>query len=154
MKIEIRKFLNKARIENQQILISERLPAQVMAPVHLDYSFSLEARDDYYILHLNEAALIQLNCQRCGENWEYSYQQSHEIAICRSDEDAEKYQSSYDLMVLPDLNIDILTVITDNLHLFLPIYHEKVENGDSLRRDCLKIHAFTNEMSRKVFPTP
>jgi len=123
MKIDLRKNFGKT----YQLQITERLPAQVHSPIDLKFSYTVESYKDYYLMNLTEDATLQLTCQRCGEIYDYHYQQSHQLAICVSEEVAEFYQSKYDVVVCSDFIVDILPVLTDNMHLFLPLNHEKVD---------------------------
>lgn len=123
MKIDLRKSFGKT----YQLQITERLPAQVLVPINLQFSYTVESYQDYYLISLSEDASLKLCCQRCGDLYDYHYQQSHQLAICRSEEIAESYQSKYDVVVCDDFIVDILPILTDNMHLFLPLNHEKVD---------------------------
>ena len=136
MKIELRKFANKGRVDNQHVSLNERLPANVHGPVNMDFSFAIEDRGEYYLLNLVEAANLELICQRCGDIWPYHYQQQHELAVCANEEIAEKYQSIYDPIVAEKGMLDFLTILTDNMYLFLPVNHE---NLDCCNQDQLKL---------------
>jgi uncharacterized metal-binding protein YceD (DUF177 family) len=136
MKIEIRKFANKGLVNQQQVCLNERLPAYVHGPVSMDFSFSVTDRGEYYLLNLSETANIELICQRCGDVWQYHHQQHYEFAVCSSEEIAEKYQSLYDPLVAENGMLDFLTILTDNMYLFLPVNHE---NLDCCNQDQLKL---------------
>lgn len=136
MKIELRKYLNKGLVENQQVCIDERLPAYVQGPVQIHFSFSVTDRGEYLLLHLVETAKLELICQRCGDSWPYDYQIQHELAVCPNEEIAEKYQSLYDPIVTEKGILDFLTILTDNMYLFLPVNHENI---DGCNQDQLKL---------------
>ena len=136
MKLDIKKLANKGRSQEYSVVLEDRLPSFVDKPVELKYSFNVESRGDYYLLQLEESGEVHLVCQRCADTWIFPYHQIHELAICADEAVAEKYHLLYDVVVFTDLIIDICDVLADNLHLFLPKKHEKV---DQCNKNQLKL---------------
>ncbi len=136
MKLDIKKLANKGRSQDCSIVLDDRLPSFVDGPVELKFSYNVESRGDYYLLQLEESADVHLVCQRCADTWIYPYHQTHELVICANETVAEKYQLLYDVVVFSDLIMDINEVLIDNLHLFLPKKHEKV---DQCNKNQLKL---------------
>jgi uncharacterized protein len=136
MRIDIKKHAGKGKSSIQTVLLKERLPFIVDKPVELSFSYTIENKGDFYLLQLEEEANIHLICQRCTDEWIYPYHQMHKLAVCADEKAAQKYQTLYDVLVFSDLNVDIDEVLVDNLHLFLPENHEKV---DQCNKNQLKL---------------
>ena len=140
MKIDIRRDAHKGKIQQQCILLDERLPAYINKPVNIQFDYEIEHLPDYYLLKLEEQANIELICQRCSDIWQYDYSNTHEIAVFNNDKNVEIYASSLDVIVCPDLILDIKEILLDNMHLFVPEKHEYV---DQCNQDQLKL--FSND---------
>jgi uncharacterized protein len=135
MNIDVKKKLNRHLSEVQQVVLDERLPEFVADSFPMNFQYQIEDRGEFYLMKLKEFASVPAHCQRCGERWLCDYQNEVELAICPSEQVAEKYQSLYDVIVVPDLILDIKDVLIDNMHLFLPNKHLEVEkcNQDQLK---------------------
>lgn len=120
-----------------QFTIQERLPFFVQGHCELNCEFEVEKRADYYLLSSTVQGNIPIVCQTCLEEFDYAYHQNHELAICTDELRAEKLMSSLDCIVNPMDEIDLLAIVTDDLHLFCPERHV-----DSM--DCQLITAETN----------
>ena len=136
MKIDVKKRVGDDVSNWQQLLIDDRLPYFVAKPFEMRFQYQIENRGEFYLLRLNEETLVPLLCQRCAEVWSYEYHNQTELAICADEQTAEKYQSVHDVIVVPDLILDIKDVLVDNMHLFLPNMHLEVENCN---KDQLKL---------------
>jgi uncharacterized protein len=116
--------------------LEERLPFYVDKPFDMTFTYRVDVHSEYYTLYVEEKGNVPLVCQRCAEEWIYDYHHYSEIAVCGKEEIAEKYQNSLDVIVCPDLIVDIKDILVDNMHLFLPKKHEKI---DQCNQDQLKL---------------
>ena len=136
MKIDLRKDANKGKCIGGTIFLAERLPIFVNQPISIDFNYSIQRFDEYYLISIEEKSSVQLICQRCSEAWVEEHAHTTELMICFNEKTAERLQNEYDVIVLPDLILDIKEVLLDNMHLFLP---EKHENIDQCNQDQLKL---------------
>lgn len=136
MNIDVKKKSNQNLSEVQKVLLDERLPYYVTESFLMNFQYQIENRGEFYLIKLKEFASIPVQCQRCAEIWFFDYQNEVELAICPSEQVAEKYQSVHDVIVVPDLILDIKDVLIDNMHLFLPNKHLEV---DKCNQDQLKL---------------
>ena len=136
MKLDLRKDVNKEKKANNSILLDERLPDFINKPIEICFTYEIERYPEYYLLNLHEKATIELVCQRCSDIWQYEYSNVHKMAVLLSEKNIGTYESLFDVIVSPDLTLDIKEIILDNMHLFLP---EKHENVDHCNQDQLKL---------------
>ena len=136
MNIDIRKKANHVKSDIHTLLLDERLPFFVEKPFEIRFEYSVEHKGDIYFLVIDEEGMVPLLCQRCFDECIYDYKHRTELAVCKDDLVVEKYQDSYDIIVLPDLILDIKGVLIDNMYLFLPENHENI---DQCNKDQLKL---------------
>ncbi len=116
----------KQTVPSQLLIeVSERLPYYVQGPCALNCKVSVERARDYYVLRLTSTGQLTINCQRCLHDFNFDYNHSSEIAICDSDEVANQLMKSRDCVVHADDDLDLLDIVTDDLHLFSPEKHEE-----------------------------
>jgi uncharacterized protein len=127
MKIDLRKDSHKGKCSGNIIILEERLPMFVNQPIQVEFNYSIQCVNDYYLMQLEEKTSVELICQRCSDLWGYDYSNSHELIVCLNEKKAEKYQAIYDVIVAPDLIVDIKEILLDNMHLFLPEKHEDID---------------------------
>jgi uncharacterized protein len=101
----------------------ERLPSHVITITPVQIVYNLQQYGDYYDLTLKTSCQLTLCCQRCMESFEYSYQNRTQIGLCDSDEVAERIMDQYEPVVLEMDEIPFETIIIDELHLYLPLFH-------------------------------
>lgn len=106
-----------------QLTLQERLPFFVQGNCALNCEFQVDRKSDYYLLSSVVQGTVPVVCQSCLSEFDYSYYQKHELAICSDDSRAEKLMTSLDCMVTPNDEIDLLAIVTDDLHLFCPERH-------------------------------
>jgi uncharacterized protein len=115
--------LAKCNQQRKTITLEERLPHFVSEPCRLDVCFQIELRDDFYLAHLHVGGLLHLQCQRCLEEFDYSYDNHTIIAICQQEARAEELLTHYECIVAPDLQVRLEDLIIDELHLYAPQFH-------------------------------
>lgn len=106
------------------VLDNKRMPSHVesIGVVHCQYE--LIKQPDHYQLKLMTQCELTLCCQRCMDSFNYEYQNKTEIGLCDSDKIAEKIMESLDPVVLKGATIPFETLILDELHLYLPLFHQ------------------------------
>lgn len=132
MKINIQKSKLLEKMGPYSIAITERLPVHVNAVRDVEFYYTLEKFKEYFLLTLDISAVITIECQRCMHDFEYQYSNSSNIAICKSDEIAERVMELHDSIVSPSNDVDFMQIITDDLHLFCPIFHDDFDACGSL----------------------
>ena len=113
------------------LTIDDRLPSFLRAPCHLSVTYSIEANDDFYLLHLRVLGELNSICQRCLQEFHFSYDNPTNIAVCRSDERAEQLLEQYECVVSTNFQVDLEELIIDELHLYAPQVHPLVKDCDS-----------------------
>ena len=110
--------------------VQERKPARVNSPCELTCVFQVEARHDYYLLTLDVSGTLDITCQRCLAAFQQEYTNRTELAVCANDDVAEKLMASYECIVVKDYQVDLIDIVTDELHLFLPEKHPDFSGCD------------------------
>lgn len=109
------------------IEIHDRLPGYISEPCKLRCEIAVQQAREYFVLRLKVTGPVVVSCQRCLENFVYHYDHKTELAICCSEEKAHQMMSTIDCTVQTDDELDLLAIVTDNLHLFIPEKHEDCE---------------------------
>ncbi|CZH41933.1 TPA: metal-binding protein [Legionella pneumophila subsp. pneumophila] len=112
--------------QEKEVILNERLPSFVSPGCHLHASYHIEAKDDFYLIHLRVQGNLNSICQRCMENFTVCYNSSTVIAVCRSDERAEQLLSQYECLVSSNWQVDLNELIIDELHLYAPQVHPDI----------------------------
>lgn len=107
MKIYLKNVTTQPIEKSVLVEVSERLPFFMVEPSVVQCHYSVCKTTTGYCLNIQAEAIVKLECQRCLAVWNYAYQHSY----CLSEED---------LVIEPGQCIDLLEIITDDLHLFLP----------------------------------
>ncbi|HVT62185.1 MAG TPA: YceD family protein [Legionellaceae bacterium] len=103
--------------------IKERLPSFIQAPAHLNCTIRVEKTAHYYHLMLGVKGLIHVICQRCLHEFDYPFNQNNDIALCADEDTAEKMMTKMDSIVHLKDELDIVSIVTDELHLYCPEKH-------------------------------
>ncbi|GGI91341.1 YceD family protein [Legionella impletisoli] len=131
MKIFLPKFAKEKGLHQIEIQLNDRLPAHVVGPCLMRCDLSAQFyEEDYYILSLKTNANIILSCQRCLQAFSYEYKNQVELAVCDEEQTAEKLMSHYECMVINNYHLDMIEVLTDDLHLNLPEKHVDFQECD------------------------
>ena len=109
--------------QTKTIILSERLPHFIIQPCTLQVHFQVEAKDDFYLAHLHVGGALRLQCQRCLDEFDYSYDNNTILAICSNEARAEKLLELYECIVSPNFQISLDELIIDELHLYAPQFH-------------------------------
>ncbi|MFI4919819.1 MAG: YceD family protein [Legionellales bacterium] len=127
--------LVKQEQQTQKITIIERLPLFLSTPCLLDVTYRVVLQDDYYLIHLGVTGTLHVVCQRCMNEFIHSYENHTVIAVCRSDERAERLLEHYECIVSSSWQVDLEALIIDELHLYAPQFHPNLDDcGDEINR--------------------
>jgi uncharacterized protein len=113
------------------VTVNDRLPNFLIPPCHLNVTYHVEAKDDYYLISLRVSGDLNSTCQRCMQEFSLSYDNQTTIAVCRSEERAEQMLEHYECIVSPNWQVDLEELIIDELHLYAPQFHPEINDCDS-----------------------
>lgn len=141
------KSLKKLASQNGPLQItmtlSERLPHFIQAPCEVTCQIQVVKQVDFYQLSLDVKGELHISCQRCLDDFVYSYAHLSELAVCgdepaverllktlsRGSHTADPVMPELDCIVNHGDDIDLLSIVTDELHLFCPEKHH-LEGGE------------------------
>jgi uncharacterized protein len=115
----------------------DRLPYFVASPCDMTCDVSVEKNHQYYALSLAVQGRVTLICQRCLASFEHSYAHVSELAVCPDEAVAERLMPTMDCVVSEGDDIDLLAIVTDELHLFCPEKHADTFECDETTRQYL-----------------
>ena len=119
--------------------ITERLPVYVRAPGHINCRYQVKKLDNYYLLIVDSTGDLTVVCQRCNQLFNYHYHHKTELAICDSDSMAEQLLEQMESVVIKNFKINLVDVLTDDLHLFVPEKHDDINLCHPDARDYLVV---------------
>ena len=131
MKICLKTFAKQDEPERQVILLQERLPERIMRPCELTCTFHVVSYDDYYLLTLDIAGVLEVRCQRCLHGFQHDYCNQSILAVCASDTVAEGLMEHFECIVAENDQVDLLDILADELHLFSPEKHDDFTDCDT-----------------------
>ncbi|KTD50739.1 YceD family protein [Legionella quateirensis] len=117
--------------QTQKLTVTERLPSFINGPCQLTVTYSIEAKDDYYLIHMQTAGELVIVCQRCLCEFSSQYANQTTIAVCRSEERAEQILELYECIVSSNWQVDLVELVIDELHLYAPQFHAEIEDCGS-----------------------
>ena len=119
--------LAKCGAQKDEIILEERLPPFIKAPCVVKVTYSVEMKDDFYLLHLQTDGDLEVSCQRCMDDFKLAYKNTTILAICRSEARAEQLLEHYECIVSSNWQIDLDGVLTDEIYLYVPQYHAEAK---------------------------
>lgn len=122
--------LAKQGLQHKKMSITKRLPSFISAPCALDVAYRVEAKDDYFLLHLDVKAELIIICQRCMQEYNLTYNNDTTIAAARSDERAEQLLEHYECIVSSNWQVNLEDLVVDELHLYAPQFHTDIKDCD------------------------
>ncbi len=117
---------NASNIINRQVIsvtVQERLPFFVQKPVDLDCVFQVQFHNNYYLFLLQSEGTIDLTCQRCLGSFAHTLKMDLKLAICQQESMRPHLETRYDCIINTDDELNVVELITDELHLSLPEKH-------------------------------
>jgi uncharacterized protein len=122
--------LTKQGLQHQKVTIEERLPSYISAPCSLSVAYRVEAKDNYYLIHLDVVAELIIICQRCMHDFNLNYTNQTRIAVARSEERAEQLLEQYECIVSSNWQVSLEDLVVDELHLYVPQFHQEIKDCD------------------------
>ncbi|OCH99325.1 metal-binding protein [Legionella jamestowniensis] len=122
----------KAAPELVTLELHERLPAHVKPVCKVSCKFSVEEQSRYYLLTLSVNSNLKITCQRCLKEFNYQYANETQLAICSSEEMAERLMSQYESVIADNNEVDLVELVTDELHLYTPELHSEIADCDDI----------------------
>jgi uncharacterized protein len=121
--------------QTRVVRVEERLPVFLTSPCHMNVTFHIEAKDDFYLIYLKAAGNLNIVCQRCMQEFCFPYDNETIIAVCRSDERAEQLLAQYECIVSSNGSLDLNDLVIDELHLYAPQFHPDLADcGDEINQ--------------------
>ncbi|WP_419421050.1 YceD family protein [Legionella sp. D16C41] len=130
MLIDLKTQAKQGKQQTIHVDIKERLPERVSPPCSLDCNYLVKEVDNYFVLFLEVKGELVIECQRCLKNFLYNYDNKTTVAICNSEACAERLMSIYECIVAKDFSINLVELITDELHLYSPESHPNISECD------------------------
>jgi len=122
--------LAKQGSQHQHVTVRERLPSFIVTPCLLDVAYQIEAKEDFYLIHLEVQGELTIICQRCMQEFKLSYSNPTIIAVARSDERAEQLLEQYECIVSSNWQVNLEDLVVDDLHLYAPQFHHEIKDCD------------------------
>ncbi len=118
----------------EKIELNTRLPSHIVPPCLVNCQFDVKAYADYYLMSLHVESMLVLICQRCLGEFTYHYTNQTVLAICKSDEIAAKMMGQFECIAADSNQIDLVELLTDELHLYTPQFHPLAEDCNGSKR--------------------
>lgn len=109
-----------------QLHLSERLPPHIISDCILDCEYLVQRCRDYYLLKLDVSGILTIQCQRCLGEFTHPYDNQTELAICRDEVTAENLMEQYECIASSQDEVDLASIVTDELHLYAPEKHAEL----------------------------
>jgi uncharacterized protein len=139
MRLNLQDLAKKSEKTQTLVNLSERLPSHLCEPCTVSVNFHVQKQDDYFLLHLETQADLNIICQRCSQEFQRPFKNDTLLAICNNDARAESLGVLYECVVADKGELELETVITDELYLYSPQFHQEIEDCDKI------IHQFMVE---------
>ena len=123
MKLCLKSQAKQAGLRQVALTLVDRLPAQLQGPCALRCDLDVTQQGEYYLLRLALFGETTLTCQRCLNAFSHGINTQSELAVCRDDATADSMMARFDCLVSADDELDIIEIVTDEMHLFLPESH-------------------------------
>ncbi|RUR12152.1 DUF177 domain-containing protein [Legionella sp. km772] len=122
--------LTKHGSQNQHLNLSARLPSFLASPCQVNVTYQVEAKEDFYLMHLVVSGELTVTCQRCLNAFNLIYNNPTTIAVARDDERAEQLLEHYECIVSSNYQVNLEDLVIDELHLYVPQFHEETKDCD------------------------
>jgi uncharacterized protein len=121
------KSLKNLALQNEPVQltveVTDRLPYYIYGPCTLSCTLKVRKEPNYYSIEFRNSGDLRINCQRCLQDFTYHYEHHSELALCATEEIANRMMTSMDCTVQSGDDLDIQAILTDDLHLFCPEKH-------------------------------
>lgn len=117
---------NQSAPTRVQLKLTERLPSYIVSDCTLDCEYLVQQFSDYYLLKMDVSGMLAIHCQRCLGVFTYPYENHTELAICRDEVTAANLMEQYECIASSQNEIDLVSIVTDELHLYAPEKHAEL----------------------------
>ena len=131
MNICLKTYAKQSGPHHLEVQLKDRLPERMTSPCEVSCEFHVVNNSNYYLLTLDIAATLSMECQRCLHAFQVNYCNQSKLAVCYNDAIAESLMEDFECIVAPDLHVDLVAVLTDELHLFSPEKHPSLSDCHS-----------------------
>ncbi len=130
MNICLNTYSKQSESQRALITLQERLPERISGPCQLTCDFHVVSYDNYFVLTLDIAGLLVVTCQRCLHVFQVDYCHQSQLAVCVNDAVAETLMEHFECIVAGDHQVDLVEILTDELHLYSPEKHPNPTDCD------------------------
>lgn len=123
MLINFKKIQTKAEWTQVALTLHERLPMHITSPCVATCGLVVEKQDKYFLLQLEIDAPLTIICQRCLNAFCHHFHHALELAVTHSDKMADVLMKEFECIVMENHQINLVDLITDELHLYTPQTH-------------------------------
>lgn len=131
MLINLKTCAAKAEQQETKIELHERIPGHISLPCIADCCFFVDSFDNYYLMKLDIDVRLLITCQRCLHEFIHHYKNQTVLAVCNSDEMAEKLMAQYECVASHNNQIDLKELVADELYLYAPEFHLETSDCNS-----------------------
>lgn len=137
MFINLKNSAEKAKPQQVKLELMERLPAHINAPCTVECQFKVQAYENYYLITLDVDASLSVICQRCLGEFHYHHINQVTLAVC-DETMVDKLMINYECVVSQNGEVDLQHLLTDELHLYLPEYHQDLDFCDQSMEEFIQ----------------
>ena len=130
MHICLKTYAKREKKTQAQIVVTERLPLHLAGPCVLNCELHVHAEKDHYVVTLQSTGTLEISCQRCLAGFSYDHQHLSTLAVCTDDLVASRLMARFDDVVVTQDELDLIHMITDELHLLVPERHACANDCD------------------------
>lgn len=130
MLIHLKEVAKKAQPLSLSLKLNQRLPLSLGPACELVCDFLLQEMKDYSLLFLEVKGELSIECERCLQNFPYSYHNHTTLALCSSEAMAESLLKDYETIMIEEGQIDLEAILIDELYLYAPSRHLHPEDCD------------------------
>lgn len=137
MKLNLQDLANRGKKESISLKIQERIPHFLEGPCEVLVHYEVKAEFKYYLIHLKTSASLQVICQRCLDSFTIPYQHEDLLCVCLNEADSDELMERYECISATLGFVDLIDIITDELHLHAPQHHASLEDCNQEIRELL-----------------
>ena len=130
MKLNLKQQSQASEPLKTTIIVEERLPEHLPSACTLNVEVQVKEFNDYYLMDIKNQGMVDILCQRCLQVFAYEFKQQNQLAVCKTEMAAERLMQDYECIVEGN-HVNLVDILTDNLHLYLPQKHLQFEKCDS-----------------------
>lgn len=109
------------------VVLESNLPQHFIGPFKADCRYEISEKGSWVSFQYSFKSTIHFQCQRCMDNASALLDVSNTIAICFNEGDAERLMSDFEVVLSSNANIELESIISDELHLSAPIKHDMAD---------------------------